>query len=165
MKQITIVRHAKSDAGEDGRLDVDRHLTQSGIKDMGVVSQWLTRQIKPDLVVSSDAARALHTATLLLRAGIGSFQNLKVEPSIYEAGLKELYRVIHQLPQSVTNVVLVGHNPGFTELVNDLAIDFSIDNLPTAGVVTLSFKVTDWKHINSATGNHLFHFYPKLSKI
>jgi len=165
MKQITLLRHAKSDAGDDGRLDVDRHLLLSGIKDMGLIAPWLAQRLKADLVVSSDAARALHTAMLLIRSGVGSIENFKVVPSIYEASLKDLYQVIRHLPQQAEKVVLVGHNPGFTELVNDLANDFSIDNLPTSGVVSLSFKVNDWQLIQSGSGNHVFNFYPKLSKL
>jgi phosphohistidine phosphatase len=70
-----------------------------------------------------------------------------------------LLMLVRQLPEEVDSVLLFGHNPALTALVNHLS-DFSLDNLPTAGVVAIGFD-TSWVDITTKSGRKLFFEYPK----
>ena len=55
--------------------------------------------------------------------------------------------MIRKLDDECKSVMIFGHNPDFTDLVNDF-IKTPIDNIPTSGVVTLKFNATNWKDIS-----------------
>ncbi len=163
MMQITLVRHAKSDAGDDGRSDIDRQLAIRGIRDAHHAANWLAdRWNGVDLLIMSPADRAMHTAMIFSRCLSISAEKLQVAPSLYEATVSDLYKVIKALPTHVNKVMLFGHNPGFTDLINDLARDFYIDNLPTTGIVSFDLPITSWRETTSGSAVHLYHYFPKL---
>jgi phosphohistidine phosphatase len=55
----------------------------------------------------------------------------------------------------------VGHNPGFTELANELVPDLCLANLPTAGVVAIALDIAIWSDITDTTGRLRYFDYPK----
>ena len=58
--------------------------------------------------------------------------------------------------------MLVGHNPGFTDLANYLKeADYYISNVPTCGVVAIEFATNQWQAITKNSGRMLFFDYPK----
>jgi phosphohistidine phosphatase SixA len=55
----------------------------------------------------------------------------------------------------------VAHNPGITEFVNQLSPAFSIDNMPTCGVVGAHFDAEQWNEFNKAEKEVFLFEYPK----
>jgi len=101
----------------------------------------------PKLILTSPANRALHTAVIFARVFELPFGKLTIEPKLYETGEERLLDLVRNLPDDVNSVMLVGHNPVFTNFANIFVTD-PIANVPTAGVVTVTFEADSWQDIN-----------------
>src|ERR1043166_8925791 len=140
-KTLTFIRHAKSDWGAEWLKDIDRPLAERGYNDAYIMSDWYKKNgVIPDLVISSSATRALSTALIFTRALDLGGEKLALEPKIYEAPASRILQVIQKIDDSYSNVLLFGHNPGFTNIYNELSPDTYFDNIPTCGIV--SYKLT-----------------------
>jgi phosphohistidine phosphatase len=67
-----------------------------------------------------------------------------LEPEIYEASVEQLLSVVQQLPETAKSALLVGHNPGFEELLGLLTAD-GLPAMPTAALACLQLAVDDWQ--------------------
>jgi phosphohistidine phosphatase len=152
MKTLLIFRHGKAEERAPGG-DKDRALTPRGERDVARVAGHLAAQAgMPDRIVTSDARRAQHTATIVAET-IGFPGTVQPEPRLYGAGEDTLVTIVHELSDEADAVVLVGHNPGFELLGNLLvAADTPIPELPTAGLIHLEFDVTHWHDVQRGTG-------------
>jgi phosphohistidine phosphatase len=162
MKQLTLLRHAKS-SWDDSRLpDHDRPLARRGLRDAPRMGARLaSRGLEPDLMLTSSATRARETAELVR----GELNNgpvaLRVEPKIYLATPGELLAVIASVEDAVDSLVVIGHNPGFTQLANMLLPDLDLLNLPTAGVVCIECDIPSWDAIDAGSRRLEFYDFPK----
>ena len=149
MKYLWLARHAKSDWGDASLKDFDRPLNDRGLRDAPAMGRWLAKQgVKPDVMVTSPAKRALQTAELLAD-GMG-FSKAFVfhEPRIYEAHTGELQEIIEESDNGYDHLMLVGHNPAMTQLVNALG-GGPLDNLPTCSIAALTYDVTRWIEVET----------------
>ncbi|AZI26213.1 histidine phosphatase family protein [Pedobacter sp. G11] len=160
-KQLLLVRHGKSDWGNLDLKDFDRPLNKRGKENAPEMAERLVqRGFKFDLIVSSPAKRAKSTAKFFAEAY--QVDDIQYEESIYEANTTALLKVINGLDDSAETVIMFGHNPGFTDLANELS-DADIYNIPTAGMVLMSFPFDSWKMVSRGTGELVFFDYPKNS--
>lgn len=160
-KQLLLVRHGKSDWGNLDLKDFDRPLNKRGKENAPEMAErLLNRGFKFDLMVSSPAKRAKSTAKFFAEAY--QVDQIQFEASIYEANTQALLKVVNHLDDDANTVVMFGHNPGFTDLVNELS-DADIYNIPTAGMVLISFPFESWKMVSKGTGDLIFFDYPKNS--
>lgn len=144
MKQLWIVRHAKSDWGNPGLADFDRPLNNRGLRDAPAMGEWLDRQgVEPELLLCSPARRAKHTAEQIAKAISYPLGKIRFEQRIYEADPETLLALIGLTESNIGSLMLVGHNPGLTLLVNILG-GGPLDNLPTCAVAALQFDCDDW---------------------
>ena len=121
MRELIIVRHAKSSWKDAGLDDRERTLNKRGERDAPEMGARLARRPdRPDLIVSSPAVRALETARIIARKLEYPRKKIMVEDRLYGAGIVELLDVIRNADDSVTTLMLFGHNPGLTELANHL---------------------------------------------
>ena len=67
---------------------------------------------------------------------------------------------IRRLKNDISEVVLVSHNPGITDLNNTLS-DTHIDNIPTCGVVRLELPVSAWDAAQPGCARLIDFDYPK----
>ncbi|HVS23127.1 MAG TPA: histidine phosphatase family protein, partial [Gammaproteobacteria bacterium] len=120
MKQLILFRHAKSSRDEDV-ADVDRPLAPRGERDTPRMGKRLkARHARPDLILASHAARAQRTAELVASAlGVGPKQR-KTDKTLYLASPDAILGVVAAQDDACACLLLVGHNPGLTELVNRL---------------------------------------------
>lgn len=147
MKTVVIVRHAKSSWEDPFLSDHQRPLARRGLKDAPVMGRVLAEWGPPvDRVISSSAVRALTTAELVTREMGLPWDEIQIEETLYHATEEEMIELIHDQDNYLDGVMLFGHNPGMTYLVNDLS-DLDLDNLPTCGVVVLQFEIDDWSKI------------------
>lgn len=160
-KQLLLVRHGKSDWGNLDLKDFDRPLNKRGKENAPEMAERLVqRGFKFDLIVSSPAKRAKSTAKFFAEAY--QVNDIQYEESIYEANTTALLKVINGLDDSADTVIMFGHNPGFTDLANELS-DADIYNIPTAGMVFMSFPFDSWKMVSRGIGELVFFDYPKNS--
>ena len=164
MKTLTLLRHAKSSWSEQGLDDHDRPLSRRGERDAPVMGRRILKAgIRPSLIVSSTAARALATARIVAREISYPLEFLQRDPELYMAGLQTLIEVVGRQEPGFNNVMLVAHNPGLTEFANFL-IPGLAGNVPTCGLVSVSIDADDWD-IRRARGIALdLYDYPKRHK-
>ncbi|MCX2574838.1 SixA phosphatase family protein [Pedobacter sandarakinus] len=160
-KQLLLVRHGKSDWGNVNLKDFDRPLNKRGKENAPEMAErLLNKGFKFDLIVSSPAKRAKSTAKYF--AETYKTEEINYEELIYEAGSNTLLKVVNDFDDAADTVIMFGHNPGFTDLANLLG-DGDIYNIPTAGMVLLSFPFESWKMVSAGTGEQVFFDYPKNS--
>jgi len=159
VKTLILGRHAKS-SWKKPLPDRLRPLNKRGQRDAPMMGERLARrEIEPDLVVSSPATRALVTAEAIAREIGYPEEDVRADERLYNASAFELLEIIQELDDALEHVMLFGHNPGLTDLANDLGCD--IDNIPTCGVVELRFEVASWADIGDADPACVDFDYPK----
>ncbi|CAN5628822.1 phosphohistidine phosphatase SixA [soil metagenome] len=147
MRQLLFIRHAKSLHDAYVAADSERHLAPRGYVDAEDSAQWCKqRSYTPDLMISSPAIRAFSTALIFAnRCGYPS-DAIKLVTSIYEADSRKLLYVIREIDDRYQRVMIFGHNPGFSDIVNTLCGPV-ITHLPTAGVAVINPGVESWSEI------------------
>jgi len=150
MKTLLLLRHAKSSWQDDSVSDFDRPLTLRGSKAAPRVGKLVRkRKLKPDLVLSSPAERARQTVQLMLEAADLTIE-VRFDERIYEATGARLFEVVGQIEEEAGVVMLVGHNPGFEELLE--ALTGETHNLPTAALACIELGIEKWNKIRAGAG-------------
>ncbi|MBU1099267.1 MAG: histidine phosphatase family protein [Bacteroidetes bacterium] len=161
MKNLYIVRHAKSSWKEAGRTDFERSLNTRGLHNAPFMGRLLAEQnVKPDIILSSPAKRAITTARLFSDSLGYPLENIVEEESIYEAGINSLVKVINGIPDKYNIAMIFGHNPGLT-IVTNYMCDKYIDNIPTCGIVKIELNVDSWNDVADECGKIISFDYPK----
>ena len=160
MKRLTLLRHAKSSWDNRRLADHDRPLAGRGRRDAPRMGQRLAAHgLKPDLLLCSTARRARETAELVAPP-LGA-PPVAHDADIYLATPGALLAVLARQDDAVDELVMIGHNPGFTELANMLLPGLRLGNLPTAGAVALTADAATWRDFDSAAYALRFYDYPK----
>lgn len=162
--RLTLLRHAKTEAQHSGQEDWDRVLEPRGQKDAPEMARRLReRKLKPDLMITSPAARALATAQIFARELHLSASKLQQDERLYLASPKVLKEVICELGGKAAHLMIVGHNPGLTEFADKVSAERDIDNMPTCAIYTLEFEIKDWSELEWDSGVNVDFDYPKNS--
>lgn len=118
-KRLVLLRHAKS-AWPDVP-DHERPLAPRGQRDAPVMGGWLrTEGLVPDLVVCSSARRARETWQIA-QAGLGAAPPVRYDECVYRASAVQLLAVIRHQPETVTTLLIIGHDPGVPGLAVTLS--------------------------------------------
>jgi len=161
MKNLYLIRHAKSDWSDGSQSDFERGINKRGQKAILTMAEVLKKKkIMPDLILSSSAKRAKLTADGLAE-NIGYSGNIKYSDALYMAEPLEIIRIIKEIKDKYDTVFIIGHNPETTELT-DLMQDDYIDNVPTLGIVALNVSIKHWKKIKAEKVKLDFFIYPKM---
>ena len=158
MKKFTIVisRHGKSSSITDAKSDFERALKARGVEETRHVGSSLKDMLENiDLVVSSSAVRAKHTAEILAKELGYSKKEIQLEPSLYESGLDDVLLVLKSICSSNKKVLLVGHNPTWSDLVN-LFQPKPTDVLRTSDVAVITFEIPGWEALHPMGGKLLY---------
>lgn len=159
MKTLTLLRHAKSGWDDKVARDVDRPLNGKGKRAAACVGRhWRSLGLAFDRIVASPAVRVNETIAEL-SDGYGESIVPVIDRRIYLASAVTLLDVIHELPESMERVLLVGHNPGLEDLVlmlvpdtaSDALRDTVEDKFPTASTAELTFDGT-WADVAQNKG-------------
>jgi phosphohistidine phosphatase len=159
-KTLFILRHAKSSWDEPNKDDIDRALTIRGISDAHAVANRLKKQLQEvDLIITSHANRAIHTATIF--AGVINYpvEKIKISSNIYESNEAKIKALVRTLPDNISKVMIVGHNPTFTNVANRYLKE-QVDNIPTSGLVSIAFKIEKWNDISNENVYSSFFEFP-----
>lgn len=161
MKTLYIVRHAKSSWDFPQLQDYERPLIPKGVTRTKKIADFLiAKGVKPDLIVSSYATRAIETAEILAKELKYPDTDIITNSSIYNADDESIFSVIYAFPDDKSSVLMVGHNPTFTQLANHFLKE-RIHYLPTSAVVSVSFDTNSWTHIDSCKHQVNFVAIPK----
>jgi phosphohistidine phosphatase len=161
MKNLYLIRHAKSDWSDASKSDYDRGLNKRGKKSILTMSNALKdKHILPDLILSSSAKRTKLTTKGLVK-GIGYTGEIKYIDTLYMAEPQEVITLIQNIEDKYNTVFIVGHNPETTELSYMITNSY-IDNVPTLGIVSIELPIDSWKNMNISDGALKFFIYPKM---
>ena len=161
MKTLTLVRHAKSSWNDTSLSDRDRPLNKRGKRDAPEMGRRITAAgIRPSLIVSSPAVRAWTTAKIIADQIGYPREFLQRDSALYLASVNGILDVIVAQDAGFNNVMLVGHNPGFTDFANYLVPGLT-NNIPTAGVVCVELDTDDWSLYDKPDANLVLYDFPK----
>lgn len=162
MKTLILVRHAKSDWGYEFLKDIDRPLNERGYRDAYTQSKWYAEKYNvPDILVSSPAVRAISTALIFARQLKYDEQKILIRHGIYESNVENFLSMIRNLPDDFQSAMVFGHNPTITNVANEIANDFYVDNIPTCGIIVLSFNTDDWKKVGEIKADKVEYKFVK----
>ena len=153
-RRLILLRHAKSDWPDVP--DPDRPLAKRGRRDAPVIGRWLHDQgYLPEIVICSAALRTRETWDLVAPE-LGGSPSVTFEPRAYAASALTLLYLVRELPADCRAALLIGHNPGVSELASTLIESAGDDTpgtpglrFPTAAVAVLEFS-GDWAELSLA---------------
>lgn len=161
MKQLIVMRHAKSSWADPGQRDHDRPLNGRGQRASTAVGNWLKDQgYLPGLALVSSARRCQETWEGVVGA-IGPTPT-SVLPGLYHAEADEILTSLRSSGEAGT-VLILGHQPGVGELVARLVADPpddpEFDRYPTAATTVI--EIEDWASLDWGTGRLKAFVVPK----
>ena len=161
MKTLILIRHGKSSWAYPDLEDFYRPLKPRGINNsFSIGEELVNRDIFPDLILSSPAIRAMNTAIIIARKLDFPLQRIRANEGIYETSTYNLLQLISNVEDSIDTLMVFGHNPSFTSLVNQLQ-DEVLYNLPTCGVFAIELPIDSWSDIGEKKGKKLLSIFPK----
>lgn len=159
MKQLVLIRHAKSDWGFD-RVDHDRPLNKRGRRAAAAVGAWLRQHAYlPKEVLCSTAARTRETLDLL---DIPAAQ-ARFETALYHAAPDTMLGVLRTATGD--SVLMLAHNPGIAAFAAALLTDPPdhprFDAYPTCATLVARFDIEDWTELAPGTGKAKAFIVPR----
>ena len=153
MKRLIVMRHAKSAWDSDAPTDHARPLNERGRKDAPVVGAELARLgWVPDVVIASDSARTRETWERMSRA-MPAVGRVEFTPTLYGGGLGAVQELVERLGADVKTAMVLGHNPGFENVVSWLC--GSPVSLTTANAALLVHPADRWAYAMAGRGDWL----------
>lgn len=163
MKELILIRHAKSSWDQSGLSDHERPLNGRGERSAPLVGEALAgRGVRPDVMISSTAVRAYTTAKVIAgKIGYPEEEIIRNE-AVYLAGVSTLMRVIQGIDETHESAALFGHNPGFHDLANTLLRNSVIDRMVTCAVVRMRLDLEHWGAVGAGDGELIEHLWPRM---
>jgi len=158
VKELLLIRHAKSSWKDSDLDDHERPLNARGERDSFTMARFIADSPDPlQVLYSSTAVRALSFAER-----ITEFANISLVPDLafYTFDDDQLIEIISNLPNEVHRAGIVGHNPAITQSVNRLC-RANITNVPTAGVVSIECSIDKWSEISEVNCELSYFQSPK----
>lgn len=151
MKDLLLLRHAKSSWEAPGRSDIDRPLNKRGRRAGVLLASWFkAHKCRPALVLCSPARRTRETLELV-QAAWGKPPEIHYQERLYLAEADDLLAWLHELSDAIPSVLMIGHNPGLQELALRLLPESATDTgariagkFPTGALLRLSSRVRSW---------------------
>ncbi|AZO55429.1 MULTISPECIES: histidine phosphatase family protein [unclassified Mesorhizobium] len=161
MKQLLLLRHAKSSWDDRDLDDFDRPLAERGLKAARLIGRELAaRDWLPDLALVSPALRTRDTWRLVA-AELPVHPRVAFAEALYDASAADILRQVRKADPSSGCLVVLGHNPGLEDLAKQLAGPRSEakarrrldEKFPTAALARFVLE-DDWSGLSSARLTH-----------
>lgn len=158
-RKLFIIRHGKS-SWDAVVGDSDRPLNERGVKNgYEIATRLLNAGLVPEAVFSSPAIRALHTAIIMSKIWGVKEESIFIRNELYLPEIDDIAKVVFEIPDTCASVAIFGHNPGFTEFVNQFLVN-PIDNLPTAGVAVVTMEADSWNDLFNGSKRNVHLEFP-----
>ncbi|MGB2088489.1 MAG: SixA phosphatase family protein [Psychroflexus salarius] len=159
LKTLVLIRHGKSAWSNPNLDDFDRPLKKRATHDAKLVAEAFQKvNSKQFRAITSDAKRAFETAKMFQSHLPNTVIDLEPRHELYTFSPSNLLETILTTSPDIDELMVFGHNPAMTDVANQLGHQF-FQNIPTTGLVQLSFDVDDWSQI--AEGKTQFYLFPK----
>ncbi|MBT8491976.1 MAG: histidine phosphatase family protein [Deltaproteobacteria bacterium] len=161
MKRIYFLRHAKSAWDSDAASDHERPLAPRGVAAAGTIGRFLAAvgQV-PDAIVTSSALRARSTVELASEAG-GWDVEVQIGPDLYGASPDRLLHEVRRQPQGASRLLLVGHQPTWSETVG-LFVGQAEVKMVTAALARVDLWSEQWTDADFGRGVLAWLVTPKV---
>lgn len=164
MKNLLLIRHAKSSWDNPDLDDKERPLNERGLNDAPLMVNILKNyNIVFDKIFCSTALRAKMTLEIFAKSLNIDSQKIVFTDELYNASRREILNFLKQLDNKFDNVAVVGHNPGLTDLAHFLLYDF-LNTLSTCSMLYIELEINKWSDLKSGMGTLKFYEYPKKYK-
>ena len=153
--RLFVLRHAKSSWNNAEMADHDRPLTARGQRAAAALAGHIAAFDPPPALVLCSSARRAQETLEPIRSRLPAGTDVLVEDELYGAGPVQLLDRLRDVPEDISSVLLVGHNPTLEDLVRHLGRDGDPaiiarmhTKFPTGALATLAFAGT-WKDLGS----------------
>ncbi len=151
-QHLYLLRHGHSPFGESP--DKERVLSEQGGCDVSAMGVQLKKKgIKPDFICCSTAQRTRQTAQHLIKSLAVHSDLIQYDERLYNANLESLIYFVRELDDHVGSVLIIGHNPGLSELVQFGDGESYCQNNNFTGLTTSAFAhlelIVPWSQFNS----------------
>jgi len=159
-KEIMLLRHAKSDWSANVS-DFERPIIHRGKRAAQRMGAWLAFSVRiPDQVISSPARRAKITAEKLIKAMGQSTAQIHYDKRLYHGSVDQIYLILQELPEDISRIILIGHNPAFESCIMDFssstpALPADGKLIPTASLALFHYQ-GPWSELHSRQGDFQF---------
>jgi phosphohistidine phosphatase len=163
---VILLRHGKSSWSESTLADIDRPLAPRGERASRKLAKYMRRKgIQPALVLCSPSLRTRQTLEAV-ESSLGERYAVEVVPQLYAASEQELLGRLQAVPESVSSVMLVGHNPGLHNLALVLAsrgADLAQleEKFPTGALATLAIHSESWAALGPGDAELVDYVVPR----
>lgn len=157
MKTLLILRHAKSSWKHAELPDFDRPLNKRGKRDAPRMGELLRQaDLLPELILSSSAQRARQTSQAVVDAS-GYPGEVRWLDSLYAAPPESYLEALRGLDDGLQSVMVVGHNPGLEELLEELT--GAAESLPTAALAQVLLPIQRWSELDDEVSGELVQIW------
>jgi phosphohistidine phosphatase len=143
-QQLFLLRHAKAEPWSPIGNDFSRSLSPKGKRHAKAVSVWAADKLSvPDTVLCSPAKRTRETLAPLLANWPQLLSTTDYVDSIYGASLNMLMTLAEDAFSYRKRLLMVGHNPGFEDMLLDvLQVEqaASIQKMATGTLAIIEFS-------------------------
>lgn len=161
MKRLTLIRHGDAQWKDPEVADFARPLNRRGSTEAEAMGRRLTElNLVPDLIMSSPARRAQQTAEIIARELSMPLRSIHFEEVLYLAGAQEILRLARAIGPRVPHLMIVGHNPGISELAHLLAPGADAGGLATAALCTITFETEQWAAVGPSLTKEVLNEAP-----
>jgi len=165
-RTVILLRHGKSSWSDSTLADIDRPLAPRGERASRKLAKYIRRRrIRTALVLCSPALRTRQTLEAIA-ASLGKRCVVEVVPQLYAASEQELLGRLQALPEPVSSVMLIGHNPGLQDLALVLAsrgasLPQLEERFPTGALATLVVRGTRWGALSPGKAELVDYVVPR----
>jgi len=152
VKRLTLMRHGDAQWKDPDVADFDRPLNRRGNSEAEALARRLAElKLVPALLIASSALRAHQTAEIVARELGLTVRQIRRAESLYLANAQDILEVVRATGPRVPHLMIVGHNPGITELARLLAPKLCDQDLATGAMCSLTFDTRTWSGVAVAT--------------
>ncbi len=160
MKTIILFRHGKSDWDAPSGSDHERPLAARGRTAADAMGRFLSEKGEvPELAIASSAVRARDTLDRAVRAGEWACE-VAERDDLYLPSPYMLLEVLQQQPDAVSSVMLVGHQPAWSETLS-LLVGGGDFHFPTAAMARIDVDSERWTDVDFGGGRLRWMVTPK----
>lgn len=161
MKNLWLIRHAKSSWNHSEIQDSFRPLNERGYRDAPEMAARLKKAgVVPNLIITSHAIRAYSTAMIFADVMKYSHAEIRIFSKLHGGTTASYLSAIHSVPDQYNTVFMFAHNPTISQTLELLA-GLERQELPTTGVAHIQFAHNSWAECAAKSGKLMLLDFPK----
>jgi phosphohistidine phosphatase len=142
------MRHGDAQWKDPEVADFARPLNRRGTAESEAMARRLAElTLVPDLLIASPARRTQQTAEIVARELALGQRNIRYEETLYLGAARDILKLVQSMGPRVPHLMIIGHNPGISELAHLLAPGAEIAGLATAAICTIRLDTDKWSDV------------------